>query len=132
MILVDVFVPGAVKTKGSLVVRNRATGAMKESVAGSSTWRVLMAQAIRDDIARRFPEDGEYFGVRVHPYPGAVAVSITAYLSTVETRSHIAHGWVWPTWVRAGDLDKTRCASCMPTSTSPTSRGGSSAACTSE
>jgi hypothetical protein len=103
MIIVDVFVPGAAKTKGSMEVRNRATGAMKESVAGSSRWRALMAQAVRDDIARRQPPVAELRA----PYPGAVSVTVGAYLTPPA-------GWVarflaaviWPIWPRAGDLDK--------------------------
>lgn len=117
MIIVDVFVPGAAKTKGSMVVRNRATGAMKESVVGSSAWRALMAQAVHDDIARRHCTGGN--GGRdcehrapfncgaVEPYAGAVSVTVVAYLTPPA-------GWVarflsvvlWPIWERAGDLDK--------------------------
>jgi hypothetical protein len=103
MIIVDVFVPGAAKTKGSMEVRNRVTGAMKESVAGSSRWRALMAQAVRDDIARRQPPVAELRA----PYPGPVSVTVAAYLTPPA-------GWVarfltaviWPIWPRAGDLDK--------------------------
>jgi hypothetical protein len=102
VILVDVWVPGAAKTKGSMRLRNGATGAMTESVAGSSAWRALMAQAVRDDIARRCPDrTGAY------PYTGAVLVVATFYLAPPE-------GWVsrflaaaiWPVWPRAGDVDK--------------------------
>lgn len=105
MIIVDVFVPGAAKTKGSMVVRNRATGAMKESVVGSSTWRALMAQAVRDDIARR--HGANPMAPIVLPWNGAVSVTVVAYLAPPA-------GWVarflsvalWPIWERAGDLDK--------------------------
>ena len=93
MIIADVFVPGAAKTKGSMEVRNRATGAMKESVAGSSRWRALMAQAVRDDIARRR---------RSHPWAGPVAVHVLAHLTPPDTF------WqrLWAYWHQAGDLDK--------------------------
>ena|SRR5688572_7493469 len=100
MIIVDVFVPGAAKTKGSMEVRNRATGAMKESVAGSSRWRALMAQAVRDDIAMRQPPVAELRS----PYPGAVSVTVEAYLAPPLV--HVVSPWTWPVWNRAGDLDK--------------------------
>lgn len=103
MIIVDVFVPGAAKTKGSMVVRNRATGAMKESVVGSSAWRALMAQAVRDDIERRWHADLNA-GLRrpAAPYPGAVQVTVVAYLTP--PIGTFAGGR--PIWERAGDLDK--------------------------
>lgn len=105
MIIVETFVAGAPKTKGSMEVRNRATGAMKESVAGSSNWRALMAAAVKDDIARR--HGANPMAPVVLPWSGAVAVTVVAYLPPPA-------GWVtrflgvvtWPTWERAGDLDK--------------------------
>lgn len=99
IIIVDVFVPGAAKTKGSMEIRNRATGAMKESVVGSSRWRALMAQAVRDDIERRQPPVAELRA----PYPGAVSVTVEAYLTPPYDRDS---WWVWPVWNQAGDLDK--------------------------
>lgn len=115
MIIVDVFVAGNAKTKGSMEVRNRTTGAMKESVIGSSNWRALMAAAVRDDIARRnctagsapceHPRNMECG--RVPPYPGAVAVTVVAYLTPPRsTRPDGAPGWHDAIWPRAGDLDK--------------------------
>jgi hypothetical protein len=113
MIIVDVLVPGAAKTKGSMEVRNRATGAMKESVAGSSRWRALMAQAVRDDIARRNCTGGDrghncehrapFNCGDVEPYAGAVSVTVEAYLTPPYDRDS---WWVRPIWPRAGDLDK--------------------------
>jgi hypothetical protein len=100
MIIVDVFVPGAAKTKGSMEVRNRATGAMKESVAGSSRWRALMAQAVRDDIHRRYP--GLCGGT--DPWDMQVSVTVEAYLTPPMSPGR--HGVGWPIWPRAGDLDK--------------------------
>jgi hypothetical protein len=99
MIIVDVWVPGAAKTKGSMVAR--PNGSMKESVIGSSQWRALMAQAVRDDIARRC------LG-RTGPYPGAVSVTVVAYLAMPSTvsRSLFARPGIFPIWERAGDLDK--------------------------
>jgi hypothetical protein len=102
VIIVDVFVPGAAKTKGSMVMRNRATGAMKESVVGSSAWRVLMAQTVRDDIARRQPPVAELRS----PWPGAVSVTVVAYLAQPRTPRFLDSLWYWPIWERAGDLDK--------------------------
>lgn len=105
MILVETFVAGAPKTKGSMEVRNRATGAMKESVIGSSSWRALMAAAVRDDIAWRNPDPPQRPEARCMPYPGAVAVTVVAYLTPPS-------GWLetlwsmFPIWTRAGDLDK--------------------------
>lgn len=110
MVIVDVFVPGAAKTKGSMEVRNRATGAMKESVEGSSRWRALMAQAVRDDVERRgilSQGRGEFGPV---PWSGPVAVTVVAYLTPPGTWWRDAlkdlAQFRWPTWPRAGDLDK--------------------------
>lgn len=106
MIIVDVFVPGAAKTKGSMEIRNRATGAMKESVVGSSAWRALMAQAVRDDLDRRWNHhmaDMLWGGL---PYAGAVSVTVVAYL-TCPRQGDDVHGHShYPVWERAGDLDK--------------------------
>jgi hypothetical protein len=102
MIIVDVFVPGAAKTKGSMEIRNRATGAMKESVVGSSRWRALMAQAVRDDIERRRQIWIMATGRTdvALPYPGAVSVTVEAYLTP--PMAHV----VSPVWNQVGDLDK--------------------------
>src|SRR5687767_12656750 len=125
MIIVDVFVPGAAKTKGSMEVRNRATGAMKESVAGSPRWRALMAQAVRDDIERRGRTAHPQMLGPPAPYEGAVSVTVEAYLTppgdprgvdphlpverlSAKVTAMLADAlrWVWPIWHRAGDLDK--------------------------
>lgn len=109
MIIVDVWVPGAAKTKGSMVVRNRATGAMKESVVGSSQWRALMAQAVRDDLDRRWNHpfaDMLWGGL---PYAGAVSVTVVAHLAPPASWLDSLFATVtttWPIWERAGDLDK--------------------------
>lgn len=105
MIIVDVFVPGAAKTKGSMEIRNRATGAMKESVVGSSRWRALMAQAVRDDLERRRRIWTMATGNpdAALPYPGAVSVTVEAYLTPPYDRDS---WWARPVWNRAGDLDK--------------------------
>lgn len=109
MIIVDVFVPGAAKTKGSMEVRNRATGAMKESVVGSSRWRALMAQAVRDDIARRCAAINAMTGFedfKGEPYPGAVAVRLAFWLTPPRKPPASWLQRLWPIWERAGDLDK--------------------------
>lgn len=114
MIIVDVFVPGAAKTKGSMVAR--PNGSMKESVAGSSRWRALMAQAVRDDIARRNCTGGSrgyacehrapFNCGNVEPYPGAVAVTVEAYLAPPAGFFDRPLYVLAPIWNRAGDLDK--------------------------
>lgn len=102
MIIVDVLVPGAAKTKGSMEVRNRATGAMRESVVGSSRWRALMAQAVHDDIKRRqrYVAAGEV-NPPGWPYPGAVVVTVMAFLAPPAM-----YDFPHATWYQAGDLDK--------------------------
>lgn len=114
MIIVDVFVPGAAKTKGSLTIRNRRTGALRESVIGSSTWRALMAQAVRDDIARklcsRIPQpcahDDPGTCAAARPCAQPVAVTIAAYLRPPAGWTTRFLAGAWPIWERAGDLDK--------------------------
>jgi len=97
MIITDVWVSGNAKTKGSMEIINKATGAMKESVIGSSQWRALMASAVRDDIAMRQPPVAELRS----PWPGPVAVTVLAYLAPPQRG--LFH---WPIWSQAGDLDK--------------------------
>ena len=107
MIIVDVWVPGAAKTKGSMVAR--PNGSMRESVVGSSAWRALMAQAVRDDIARRCAGKNAMTGFddfKGEPYPGAVSVTVVAYLAQPQTPRFLDSLWYWPIWERAGDLDK--------------------------
>lgn len=114
MIIVDVFVPGAAKTKGSLITRNRRTGALRESVIGSSTWRALMAQAVRDDIARklcsRIPQpcahDDPNTCAAARPCAQPVSVTVAAYLRPPAGWTTRFLAGAWPIWDRAGDLDK--------------------------
>jgi hypothetical protein len=100
------FGPGAAKTKGSMVAR--PNGSMKESVVGSSRWRALMAQAVRDDIAARWAGSLTHAQASgVLPYPGAVSVTVEAYLTPPTVRG--IEGCVrrdMPIWNQAGDLDK--------------------------
>lgn len=82
-VLADVWVPGLPKTKGSLT-RGRG-GGMRESVIGSTTWRLLVAERVRG--WRKVQ------GLTV-PYDGPVIVLACFYLSAD------------PIAARAGDLDK--------------------------
>lgn len=82
-VLADVWVPGSPKTKGSLT-RGRG-GGMRESVLGSTTWRLLVAERVRGWR--------KVHGLTV-PYDGPVVVSAFFCL----TADPIAKG--------AGDLDK--------------------------
>lgn len=89
MILMQTFVAGEPKTKGSMRIRNRATGALAESVAGSSTWRALMAGAVRDAY-----RDSTRADTWRPPYTGAVFVQLMFVLPVDPLREG------------AGDLDK--------------------------
>jgi Holliday junction resolvase RusA-like endonuclease len=51
-------VPGHPKTKGSLVVRNAKAGTMREAVAGSTRWRQLIAERVRECRQRAEAWDG--------------------------------------------------------------------------
>lgn len=116
MIIVDVFVSGAAKTKGSMEVRNRATGAMKESVVGSSRWRALMAQAVRTERQRRACTGGSggmacdhrppFACAKPAPWAGAVTVHVLAYLTCPRRGDDVHAHNHYPIWYQAGDLDK--------------------------
>ena len=114
MIIVDVFVPGTVKTKGSMEVGNKATGWLRESVIGSSAWRALMAAQVRDDITRRAESAPSRAEIPITPWYGPVRVTVVAYLRVPDTDPYADQGlrrrgwlqWLWPIWERAGDLDK--------------------------
>lgn len=79
-VVLEVFVPGHPKTKGSL---EKQGGRMVESVAGSKTWRRLVAQRARDVAGG------------AAPIVGPVAVRLAFYLP-------VACVWVG----RPGDNDK--------------------------
>jgi len=107
VILVDTFVAGQPKTKGSMSVRNRSTGALAESVAGSSRWRALVAGAVRDDYARRWVE-------RTCAGPAGRCSHPRAFTCGSPPMPYGEGVFVWasfrlpvdPLQVRAGDLDK--------------------------
>lgn len=132
MILVDTWVAGKPKTKGSMIAR--PNGSMYDSVIGSGTWRALMAGAVRDDRRRRWAAifcDADAGGSCSHgahlecgrptPWPGPVAVYVDAYLPPPEDPgpggASIRRTWyeralamlnLWraPVWEQSGDLDK--------------------------
>lgn len=131
MILVDTWVAGRPRTKGSMIAR--PNGSMYDSVIGSGTWRALMAGAVRDDHRRRWVErtctggsggcsHGTHFECgRPTPYPGPVTVYVDAYLPAPEdpgpTAPSIRRTWyrfavamlrTWsaPVWEQSGDIDK--------------------------
>lgn len=68
MILVETFVAGRPRTKGSLA--KRPNGTLYDSVTDSGLWRALMAGGVRDDYARRWSVGP---GSPL-PYAGAVLV----------------------------------------------------------
>lgn len=103
MILVDTFVAGLPRTKGSLA--KRPNGTLYDSVIDSGKWRALMAGAVRDEHARRWAAamcDGGgmcshsplFTCGRPQPIGGAVRVDAVFWLPV----DPLAYG--------AGDLDK--------------------------
>jgi hypothetical protein len=89
MILVDTFVAGLPRTKGSLA--KRPNGTLYDSVIDSGKWRALMAGAVRDDYQRH------WLGRRdLGPGPHAGVVRVVAVFRLPV--DPLAHG--------AGDLDK--------------------------
>lgn len=103
MILVDTFVAGRPKTKGSLTF---ITPGYATDSDGSRHWRALMAGAVRDSYRARWAElmcTGPYRGCGhgkhlacglPQPHAGPVLVRVMAHLPV----DPLAHG--------AGDLDK--------------------------
>jgi hypothetical protein len=96
MIIVDVFVPGTPKTKGSLDITRR--GYVTENVAGSVRWRCLVAERVRAwRTAQRFDV----------PSSGPVRVDLTCWLPVPawvgddDMTTYLA-----ATWVNSGDVDK--------------------------
>lgn len=94
MILVDTFVAGLPRTKGSLA--RRPNGSLYDSVVDSGKWRALMAGAVRDDYRQRHGEllPGTTVRLTPGPCPGPVLVSALFTLPV----DPLAYG--------AGDLDK--------------------------
>lgn len=95
--LTECWVPGRPKTKGSLDVVNASTGHVRENVAGSARWRLLVADAVRRDRARRF-------GADARPSVFPVAVRCAFWLPPP---ANPAGEWRdAPIHTRAGDVDK--------------------------
>lgn len=95
--LLEVFIPGNPKTKGSLDFRG--AGRVVENVRGSKAWRMLMAYSLRQqwngDTSRA---QGVAYELR-EPESGAVRVSATFHLPCARgARSLITKG--------SGDVDK--------------------------
>lgn len=89
-LLVDTFVPGRAKTKGSL--RHRGGGRMEEAVIGSKDWRRMMCERMKSNW--RTGEGGVRDAVS-----GGVAVSATFSLPCARgSASLITQG--------SGDIDK--------------------------
>lgn len=95
--VLDVFVPGHPKTKGSL--DHIGQGKMRENVQGSKAWRQLMAYRLRQAWNAENEVAGWPDRVPREPLAGAVRVSAMFYLPCARgQRSLIARG--------SGDVDK--------------------------
>jgi Holliday junction resolvase RusA-like endonuclease len=77
LLVLDAFVPGAPKSKGSLTARGDQ---MVENVVGSKQWRMLMANRLR-----------RYWG-GIAPLAGPVQVDAYFYLPVASNRALIAKG----------------------------------------
>lgn len=101
--VVTVWVPGIPKTKGSLDVVNRTTGAMAESVDNTG-WRRQVAAAVRGAMAPTFPAvslvSPELLPYR--PIDVPVVVNVLFVLPAPKSRAHLDSA----TWPSAGDVDK--------------------------
>lgn len=104
-VVTEVWVPGWPKTKGSLDLMNRRGGGtyVRESVAGSSDWRKLVARAVADERARR--------GIS-EPTPAALAVGVRVLFVlpvpigvAASTPAELLNS-VPPTQAAVGDIDK--------------------------
>jgi len=86
--LVDIWVPGHPKTKGSLTNQG---GRMVESVRGSGDWRRAIADRAEADMRNRHGIDPR----GVEPFDGPVSVTFIAVLPTEDVTHH-----------GTGDVDK--------------------------
>lgn len=92
MILVDTFVAGQPRTKGSLA--KRPNGTLYDSVVDSGRWRALMAGAVRDAYELRWVRANGPTSDGPAPHAGPVRVDAVFFLP------------VDPLTSGAGDLDK--------------------------
>jgi hypothetical protein len=95
VILTEVWVPGHPRTKGSLDVK----GGYATDTPLSKRWRVLVAEAVRRDISRRY----RLLADVTLPYAGPVAVWFAAWIPRPGLRSTGPEPAVWH---NAGDADK--------------------------
>jgi Holliday junction resolvase RusA-like endonuclease len=93
--LVETWVPGWPKTKGSLTFRGN--GYVEENVAGSKEWRKMVAYAAR-----------QYYWVAVNapPHLGPVAVRCVFWLPRPRRLTTEQLAEKGATYARAGDIDK--------------------------
>lgn len=93
-IVTETFVPGQPKTKGSM--RGVGGGNMIESVAGSTRWRMLVAERVRRDRAQRQLDvpSARPVGVRL-------VFWVEPPVSLIGTERAAT-----ATWIGAGDVDK--------------------------
>ena len=98
VVVTEVFVPGAPKTKGSL--DPIGGGRVRENVRGSKTWRALVARAVRDERARRGMVVPTSAPVGVHALFRLPAPVALAGMSDEELSNHV------PIEARVGDIDK--------------------------
>ena len=85
-LITQVWCPGVPKTKGSLTFRG---GHAEENVKGSARWRMLVVEAVREDLRQRWGSD---IGARADLRP----INVQAVFFTATD----------PTMPSAGDLDK--------------------------
>ena len=89
-LLLDVFVPGAPKTKGSL--NFKGGGRVEQSVKGSTRWAQLIEYRVREAWnAPSAPEERD-------PYIGPVRMALTYWLPVTDEAALIKQG--------SGDIDK--------------------------
>jgi hypothetical protein len=98
MILTEVWVPGHPRTKGSLDVK----GGYAADTPLSKRWRVLMAEQVRQDIARRSWRGPELPEIK-YPHAGPVAVWFAAWVPRPGGPAATPEPAVWG---GAGDIDK--------------------------
>lgn len=91
MTITEVWIPGHPRTKGSLDPKNM------QDTPESKRWRVLMADAVRTDIARRDPSY----------VPTLLSVVVTLHAFLVAPPVPVGEpAWRAAIWPGAGDVDK--------------------------
>lgn len=102
-LVVTVWVPGIPKTKGSLDVVNRATGAVAENVDNTG-WRRQVAARVRAAMAPTFPAVSKVAPelLPYRPIDVPVIVNVLFVLRPPKTHEQMQSA----TWHAAGDVDK--------------------------